>query len=136
MSEQLISADILDKNSNLMTELMGQLDIVYISLFLHVFDWDQQVVVAKQVLELLAAKPDSLIVCRIVACRDQTLVNATQARMPYYYHDLASWNLLWKKVQSDTGIELVVENWEQPDELAAKHPVEGIYILGSSIRRT
>ncbi|KAJ5294322.1 hypothetical protein PENANT_c006G08543 [Penicillium antarcticum] len=136
MKEQLIGADILDENSNLMGRLMGQLDIVYISLFLHVFDWEKQVEVAKRVLDLLAAKPGSMIVCRIMACRDQTLVNATLARMPYYYHDLASWNRLWERIKSDTGLQLDVESWEQPDELAAKHPVEGVYVLGSSVRRT
>jgi hypothetical protein len=136
MKAQLISADILDENSNLMGRLLGQLDIVYISLFLHVFDWEKQVEVAKRVLDLLAAKPGSMIVCRIMACRDQSLVNATLARMPYYYHDLASWNRLWERVKSDTGLQLDVQSWEQPDELAAKHPVEGIYVLGSSIRRT
>ncbi|KAJ5223943.1 hypothetical protein N7468_008485 [Penicillium chermesinum] len=135
MGDQMISSDILDRNSNLMVQLSGQLNIVYVSLFLHVFDWETQVAVARNIFDLLAAKPGSLLVCRIVACRDQDLVNATQARMPYYYHDVASWDRLWTKVQGDTGISLEVTNWEQPDELAAKHPIEGIYILGSSIRR-
>lgn len=135
MDGQLISADILDPNSNLQIQLGGRLNMVYMSLFLHVFDWDKQAVVAKRVLDLLSQEPGSLIVCRIVACQDQALVNAMQARMPYYYHDIASWNRLWEKVQHDLNIKLEVQSWEQPDELAMKHPVEGIYILGSSIRR-
>jgi hypothetical protein len=135
MSGQLIGADITDDNSELVVRLKGELDMVYISLFLHVFDWDNQVEVAKRVLDLLAAKPGSLIVCRIMACRDQSAINATLGRMPYYYHDLSSWNRLWEKVQHDTSLQLDVHSWEQPDELAAKHPVEGVYVLGSSIRR-
>lgn len=135
MSDQLIGADITDDNSELVVRLKGELDMVYISLFLHVFDWDKQVEVAKQVLDLMTAKPGSLIVCRIMACRDQSAINATLGRMPYYYHDLSSWNRLWEKVQHDTSLQLDVQSWEQPDELAAKHPVEGVYVLGSSIRR-
>jgi len=131
----LISADVLDDNSELVTQLTGQLGIVYISLFLHVFDFDNQVKVAKRVFSLLADKPGSLLVCRVVACRDQDAVNATSARLPYYYHDLASWNRLWEGVQKETGLKLDVQSWEQEDALAGKHPLPGIYMLGSSIRR-
>nr|BAW27597.1 putative methyltransferase [Aspergillus stellatus] len=135
MNKQLIPADIVDERSELIARVGGQIDMVYISLFLHVFDWDKQVVVAKRVFSLMRAKPGSMIVCRVVACRDQAVLNATQTRMPYYYHDLASWNRLWEKVQEQTGFKLDVQSWEQPDELAAKHPIKGIYVLGSSIRR-
>jgi hypothetical protein len=76
-----------------------------------------------------------MIVCRVTACRDQEVLAATQERMLYYYHDLASWNRLWEEVQKQTGVKLLVESWEQPDELVKKHPLPGIYILGSSIRR-
>ncbi|KAJ5388993.1 uncharacterized protein N7496_000061 [Penicillium cataractarum] len=130
-----ISADVLDDNSDLVTELKDQLGIVYISLFLHVFDFDKQVTVAKRVLDLLEAKPGSLIVCRVVMCRDQETLNATSARLPYYYHDLASWERLWERVQKETSIKLNVQSWEQEDALAKKHPLPGIYVLGSSIRR-
>lgn len=118
-----------------MTQLKGELGIVYISLFLHVFDFDQQVTVAKRLLDLMVAKPGSLIVCRVVMCRDQDTLNATTARLPYYYHDLASWERLWERVQKETGIKLNVQSWEQEDALAKKHPLPGIYVLGSSIRR-
>lgn len=126
---------MLDDRSLLVTQLTGELNIVYISLFLHVFDFDTQVTVAKRVLDLLAPKAGSLIVCRVVACRDQSIGNATNARLPYYYHDLASWNRLWERVQEETGLKLKVDNWEQDDALAKKHPLPGIYMLGSSIRR-
>nr|UOK93806.1 atlF [Penicillium chrysogenum] len=106
MSDQLIGADITDDKSELVVRLKGELDM-----------------------------PGSLIVCRIMACRDQSAINATLGRMPYYYHDLSSWNRLWEKVQHDTSLQLDVHSWEQPDKLAAKHPVEGVYVLGSSIRR-
>ncbi|OOQ86840.1 hypothetical protein PEBR_19813 [Penicillium brasilianum] len=132
---QLIAADVLDKQSALFERLAGELNIVYISLFLHVFDFEKQITVAQNVLDLLKAEPGSMIVCRVTACRDQGVLAATQERMPYYYHDLASWNRLWEEVQKQTGVKLSVESWEQPDELVKKHPLPGIYILGSSIRR-
>ncbi|KAJ5282944.1 hypothetical protein N7497_001892 [Penicillium chrysogenum] len=135
IKSRFIDADVLDDKSALVTQLTGELNIVYISLFLHVFDFDTQIKVAKRVLELLAPKAGSLIVCRVVACRDQAIGNATNARLPYYYHDLASWNQLWERVQEETGLKLKVDNWEQDDALAKKHPLEGIYMLGSSIRR-
>lgn len=89
----------------------------------------------KRVLGLLTEKPGSLIVCRVVACRDQSAINATSARLPYYYHSMASWDRLWGRVQEETGIKLNVQSWEQEDALAEKHPLPGIYMLGSSIRR-
>ncbi|KAL5334681.1 hypothetical protein BJX70DRAFT_377422 [Aspergillus crustosus] len=132
---QLIAADVLNKHSSLFTRLSGKLSIVYISLFLHVFEFEKQITVAENVLNLLAAQPGSLIVCRVTACRDQGVLTATRERMPYYYHDLASWRRLWEEVQSQTGVKLSIETWEQPDELVKKHPLPGIYILGSAIRR-
>ncbi|KAJ5143334.1 uncharacterized protein N7515_002121 [Penicillium bovifimosum] len=135
IKSHFIDADILDDKSRLVTQLAGELNIVYISLFLHVFDFETQVTVAKRVLDLLAPKAGSLIVCRVVACRDQAVGNATNGRLPYYYHDLASWNRLWERVQQETGLKLKVDSWEQNDALAKKHPLEGIYMLGSSIRR-
>ncbi|CBF80430.1 protein ausD [Aspergillus nidulans FGSC A4] len=131
----LIASNILDRQSPLFTHLTGKLNIVYISLFLHVFDFEQQITVAGNVLDLLAAEPGSLIVCRVTACRDQGVLNATAERMPYYYHDRASWEQLWEVVQKRTGVKLCVDTWEQPDELVKKHPLPGIYILGSAIRR-
>ncbi|KAL2826215.1 hypothetical protein BDW59DRAFT_161054 [Aspergillus cavernicola] len=133
---QLIAADILDKQSALFTRLAGKLNIAYISLFLHVFDFETQVSVAENVLDLLAAEPGSLIVCRVTACRDQNVLTATKGRMPYYYHDLASWERLWDQVARNTGLKLSIDTWEQPDKLVKKHPLPGIYILGSAIRRT
>jgi hypothetical protein len=132
---QLIAADILDKKSALFVRLQGKLNIVYISLFLHVFDWDKQVTVLENVLDLLAATPGSLIVCRVIACRDQAVLNKTHERMPYYYHDLASWNKLWEEIRTRTSLRLAVDVWEQPDDLVKKHPLPGIYVLGSAIRR-
>jgi hypothetical protein len=132
---QLIAADILDKDSALFAQLQGKLNIVYISLFLHVFDWEKQVTVLENVLDLLAANPGSLIVCRVIACRDQAILNKMHERMPYYYHDLASWNKLWEEIRARTGLSLAVDVWEQSDDLAKKHPLPGIYVLGSAVRR-
>lgn len=115
--------------------MTGQLGVVYISLFLHVFDFDTQIAVVKRVFSLLADKPNSLLVCRVVACRDQEVLNKTTARLPYYYHDLTSWNRLLERVGEETGLKLEVKSWEQEDALAKNHPLPGIYMLGSSIRR-
>lgn len=115
--------------------MTGQLGVVYISLFLHVFDFDTQIAVVKRVFSLLADKPGSLLVCRVVACRNQEVLNKTTARLPYYYHDLASWNRLLERVGEETGLKLEVKSWEQEDALAKNHPLPGIYMLGSSIRR-
>ena len=63
IKSRFIDADVLDDKSALVTQLTGELNIVYISLFLHVFDFDTQIKVAKRALELLAPKAGSLIVC-------------------------------------------------------------------------
>ncbi|KAJ5902878.1 hypothetical protein N7495_003406 [Penicillium taxi] len=130
-----ISADVLADDSELVHNLANQLGIVYISQLLHVFDFDHQVTVLKRVFDLLEDKPGSLLVCRVVACRDQDAVNATTDRLPYYFHDLASWDKLWERVKRETSLKLSVETWEQESELAWKHPFPGLYMLGSIIRR-
>lgn len=131
---QLISGDILDPKCRLLVEMKGELDIIYISLFIHVFDWEQQKIVAKHMLQLLAEKPGSMIVGRVMATRNQEVIAATKARMPYYFHDMASWQRLWDQVQMETNVKLSVKAWEQPDEMAKKHPLPGVYVLGSMIR--
>lgn len=131
---QLISGDILDPKCRLLVEMKGELDIIYISLFIHVFDWEQQITVAKHMLQLLARKPGSMIVGRVMATRNQEALTATKARMPYYFHDMASWQHLWDQVEMETHIKLSVNAWEQPDAMAKKHPLPGVYVLGSMIR--
>jgi hypothetical protein len=131
---QLICGDILDPNCRLLVEMKGQLNIIYISLFIHVFDWDQQIIVAKHMLQLLAAKPGSMIVGRVMATRNQEVMAATKARMPYYFHDMTSWERLWDQVRMETSINLSVKSWEQPDKMAKKHPLPGVYVLGSMVR--
>lgn len=114
--------------------MKGEFNIIYISLFIHVFDWKQQITVAKHMLQLLAERPGSVIVGRVMATRNQEAMAATKARMPYYFHDMASWERLWDQVRNETSIELSVKAWEQPDEMAKKHPVPGVYVLGSMVR--
>src|ERR1700761_9762694 len=59
LKSKFIAADVFDPSSGLL-QLKGQLSIVYAGAFFHLFVYDEQVAVAKRILELLEDKPTTL----------------------------------------------------------------------------
>ncbi|PVH83670.1 hypothetical protein DL98DRAFT_512858 [Cadophora sp. DSE1049] len=108
---QFLTADIFDPDSSL-KQLDGQLDVVYIGLFLHLFDWEGQRKACERIVGLLKPEKRVLIlgqqVGSLVACDVKFEGDKKVTR-----HDLASFERLWKEVGEVTGTEWVV--WAELD---------------------
>lgn len=83
------------------------MDVVYIGLFLHLFDWDGQRKACERIVRLLKPEKGVLVlgqqVGSLVACNVKFEGGRTVTR-----HDLASFERLWKEVGEATGMEWVV----------------------------
>ena len=66
LKSTFIASDVFDDNSPLLKELAGKVNIVYTGSFFHLFDYDQQINVAKRVVQLLKPEKDSLVLGRQV----------------------------------------------------------------------
>ncbi|CAI7616370.1 unnamed protein product [Penicillium bialowiezense] len=106
-----IVADIFDDNSDLVKSLTDKIDIVNAASFFHLFNWGQQVAVAKRLVGLLHDKPGSLIIGRQVGRVDPPPPEDEEASGKHYRHDTVTWKKLWDQVGSETGTKWEVEAW-------------------------
>lgn len=98
MLAKFIQADILDPDSNL-AQLTGSVDVLMVNQFLHLFDWDKQVVAMKQLVEL--SKPGSLVVGY-----QRAQVPPGHFPRPWgnmYLHDEDSLKKIWSRVEVETA---------------------------------
>lgn len=119
LKSTFIGADILDENSMLLTRLTGQLSIIYTSLFFHLFDWDQQLLAIKHIIQLLVPASRSLITGSFVAYNDANLAKSKLGTLLPFYHSLESWQQLWEVIRQSTGITLHLETWQEEGSIFA-----------------
>lgn len=107
---RFIASDILDDNAAIFHQLGNKIDIVHVSNFIHLFDRDTQVEVAKRlVTKLLRDRPGAMIVGTQVGCtRPQHYLWGKQ-RMRIFSHDLATWKEMWEQVGRETGMRFKVD---------------------------
>ncbi|RAL14113.1 class I SAM-dependent methyltransferase [Aspergillus homomorphus CBS 101889] len=117
LSSEFIPSDIFDDGCPLLTRLAGQIDIVNAASFFHLFDWTQQVALAKQIIKLLRPRPGSLLVGRHVGDFEAGERADSELGNTYYRHDLDSWRRMWGEVMRETGtqweVEVAAEQWEE-----------------------
>lgn len=132
-----IASDIFDDTSALFQQLPGKLDIINAASFFHLFDWDRQVNVAKQVVKLLRPVPGSLLVGRHSGNVRPGEREGSEIRGVIYRHDAGSWKRLWEQVGRETGTEWEVdvteERWEELQTHADRD--EGAFKMQFVIRR-
>jgi hypothetical protein len=130
LKSRFFASNLLDSNSDTVAELTGKVDIIFASLFFHIFSWNQQITIAKHALQMLTPKPGSMIVGRNAAYVKRTTPPLPEESTTKSFHyDLASWNLLWDVVQKETGMRFRMETWEQPDQDLMDHPQLGAYMM-------
>lgn len=129
---RFIAADLFDNSAeSALAESAGTWDVVNIVMFLHIWDWDTQVVACKRILGLLSPKPGSMV---IGAQTGSTQPGELVLKPPYvaegeerriYRHSLATFREMWVKVGKEEGVELKVEvdydDQETRDTLAQEH---------------
>ena len=109
LKANFINADVFDPESQL-SQLNGKVDIVYTGSFFHLFDWDQQVIIAKQLVRTTKAKKGSLVLGRQVGDKNPgTFNHGTNTGGKMYRHDPETWTRLWNEVGEQTGSEWKVE---------------------------
>jgi len=105
-----LPADIFDDESPL-TQIYSQMSIVYTGSFFHLFDRNEQIDVAKRVVQLLKPEPGSMVIGRQVG----NINPREYSRSGYagekgrFRHDPKSWQDLWDKVGETTGTKWEVE---------------------------
>jgi hypothetical protein len=118
-----IPADVFDPKSPLL-QLKGKINIVYAGAFFHLFVYEEQVAVAKRIVELLKDKPNTLILGRqmgnkVAGVRFGSGYKDEKAR---YRHNDVSWAKFWDDIGEQTGTkwktEVIVE--EPRDGLSAR----------------
>ena len=108
MCAKFIQADIFDPNSDLVP-LYGQMDIIIASQFLHLFDWERQVLAIKRVVDL--SKVGSVLVGY-----QRGQVQAQEVMRPWgrmFIHDLATYGEIWRQVEMETS-----SRWDVEAEMA------------------
>ncbi|EKV04395.1 hypothetical protein PDIG_23970 [Penicillium digitatum PHI26] len=120
LKAQFIVADIFDDNSDLVKHLTHKIDIVNAASFFHLFNWSQQILVAKQLVGLLQEKPGSLLIGRQIGLVNPPPPENQEAAGKHYRHDPATWKKLWEQVGAETGtkwdVETRIEKWAGTDK--------------------
>lgn len=104
-------ANIFDDTDPAWEDLRGRLSIVYTGSFFHLFDWDEQVAVAKRIVTLLKPEPDVLLVGRQIGSISAGEFERAQGgdNKRRYRHNPQSWKELWEKVGEATGTKWDVQ---------------------------
>ncbi len=112
-SEMVGGVDVLDEENSVLKKVEGEIDIVYTASFFHLFNWDQQVSIAKRVVKILKPQLGSMLFGRHSA----NLVAKHYSRrhilgQDVYRHNMESWENMWKQVGEETGT-----SWKAEAEL-------------------
>ena len=129
--------DILNEADLPLRGLNGEMDAVYMGLFLHHFDFETCVRVCVRVTKLLKPRPGSLV----MGCQVGSLVGDTKG-LPIpsggilWRHDIASFEKVWEEVGKITGTSWKVEaRLEKGKGFGEKWQIEGTRRLGFEVWR-
>ena len=129
--------DILDDRDLPLRGLDGEMDVVYMGLFLHHFDFDTCVRVCARVTRLLKPKKDSLVMGVQVGS-----LEADKKPIPIpsggilYRQDIKSMERVWAEVGKLTGTEWKVDaRLERGKGFGEKWQIEGTRRLGFEVWR-
>ncbi|KAL7941008.1 hypothetical protein V8C42DRAFT_335874 [Trichoderma barbatum] len=105
-----IAADIFDDSSPLL-KLSGQMNIIYVGDFFHLFNLEEQEGIAVRIAHLLAPQQGSFIIGR--QSGGETAMEYSRAGdmsgRKHFQHNPQSWKQLWDRVGNKTGSRWSVE---------------------------
>jgi hypothetical protein len=105
-----IAADIFDLKSDLIKQIAGKMDMVYTGSFFHLFSWDQQIDVAKQIVKLLRPQPGSLVLGRQIGNKKAGNYPRRSNDGFRFRHDESTMVKMWEEVGQATGVKFKVES--------------------------
>ncbi len=104
---KFIVANILDEQG-LLQEIDGEMDVVYLGLFLHLFDLEEQRKICERVVRLLKKKQGALVLGTQVGSLRPKEVPFGEAKK-VFRHDEKSFEKLWEEVGEMTDSEWKVK---------------------------
>ncbi len=104
MKAHFFEADIFDPNSPLRA-LNGKIDIIIACQFLHLFSWKGQLDALKKMVAM--SRPGAILVGYQIGREVPVEVQRPWGVM--YYHDVDSFNKLWREVARETGTKWKLE---------------------------
>lgn len=126
--------------------------VIHAGLFLHLFNWEQQVVVCRRIVRMLKREKGALFVGEMAGCAgggergSDTKIWVKGEEVKQYLHDEESFGRLWSEVAEKTG---TVGDWRVEGKLRVRKKVsddgsrgggffvgEGIGWLTFSVERT
>ena len=129
--------DILNEQDLLLRGMNGEMDIVYLGLFLHHFDFETCVTVCVRITKMLKPKPGSLVMgVQVGSLVGDTVGIPIPSGGILFRHDIESLERVWKAVGEKTGTEWKVEaRLERGKGFGEKWQIEGTRRLGFEIHR-
>eukprot|EP01111_Echinosteliopsis_oligospora_P019243 TRINITY_DN9208_c0_g1_i1.p1 TRINITY_DN9208_c0_g1~~TRINITY_DN9208_c0_g1_i1.p1 ORF type:complete len:280 (+),score=47.45 TRINITY_DN9208_c0_g1_i1:31-870(+) len=92
----------------------GYFDVIHVSSFIHLFEYDQQVYIIKKIAKTLSSKPGSIVLGRQVGTKEPG--NYDRAGAPgqlMYRHNEDSFTNMWRQhVTGDWAITVHMKEWE------------------------
>ena len=115
MGDRFIAADAMAEHSAL-DELDGKIDVVHTGSFLHLFGWDDQLIICKRIIKMLKPQKGSLVFGRQTGnLKGQKVPNrASVGQDPpmAWRHSVESFRQLWDQAGRETGTK-----WNTSGEL-------------------
>ena len=121
--DNLIAGDVLKDDPSQWLRVFGIEDgfhVVHIGAVFHLFDWNDQVLIAKNLISLTGKRKNSVIFGWHFAARNSGLVSlGPKKEAQIYGHNEESMKRFWKEVGEVTGTEWSLQvrcEWSKPDE--------------------
>jgi SAM-dependent methyltransferase len=133
-----ITADLLDESNTEVNDLLGTVDVVHISMVLHIWDWATQIRACERLVALLRPVPGALVLGRLIGRLEACNWRGPEGRA-MYKHDLQSFARLWEEVGQRTetkwavraefagkiGVRVgTVDHWDDPPSRRVMFEVE------------
>lgn len=106
---RFVEASLLEESPSLLETTKGPVDIVYLGSVLHLWDWDAQVVAAKNIISL--TKVGSEVFGAQLGCDEGVAIPTGWKNNSgtIFYHDGETFKELWKQAAKETGSEWTME---------------------------
>ena len=108
-----VAADVFEETSEL-DKLKGQMSIIFLGAFLHLFDWAKQIVIARRIVSLFDPKKHNLVLGRMVGNvvgreYPNYSSHADYPEHTRYLHNPKTLQEMWDEVGNATGTKWVVQ---------------------------
>ena len=105
-----VIGDLQDVSSDL-SAFEGKMDMISIISFLHLFDWNEQITVAKRLVALSVPKKGSVIIGHNLGSTIGEEYVRLDGVRKNYRHNVASFERFWKQVGEETNTSWRAESW-------------------------